>query len=73
MDQHVERAARFVDPRALREQLSLPDEADIRSPQFQRFVIRLSEALDLDVPAEHAQRLVTLSDCVDYVRARARA
>ncbi len=65
--------ARSVDPRALREQLALPVEADIRSPQFQRFVIRLSEALDLDVPAEHARNLVTSSDCVDYVRARARA
>jgi hypothetical protein len=67
-------AAHSVDPRALREQLALSEEADIGSPQFQRFVIRLSEALDLDVPAEHARRLVTSSDCANYVlRARARA
>jgi hypothetical protein len=72
MQRHLERQSPGIDPRALREQLMLDDGADMRSPAFQRFVIRLSEAIDFDIPAEDAGRLTTLSGCVDYLRDRVR-
>jgi hypothetical protein len=58
-----------IDPQALREQLSLGDAADPRSPHFLRFVIRFSEALDLDIPHDEHPRLASLAGCMDYVRA----
>ena len=60
-----------VDPRALRKELSLPDPADIRSSGFLRFVIRLSEALNFDLPTDHHPRLVTVAGCLEYLAAHA--
>lgn len=59
---------RSADPRALRAELSLQDPADIRSPAFLRFVIRLSERLDRDIPRDDYPKLATLGGCVDYLR-----
>ena len=56
-----------VDLRALREQLAIGDEADAWSPEFLRFVIRLSEALDLDIPPADHRHLVTSSGCREYL------
>lgn len=57
-----------VDPVAIREELSLKEEpADIRSPLFQRFIIRVSERLDLDIPVADYPLLATVSGCVDYL------
>jgi len=58
-----------VDPQALRQQLSIPDDVDPRSPHFLRFVIRLSEALDVDIPEAHRSSLATLKGCLEYVSA----
>jgi len=56
-----------VDPRALREQLSLSEQADIDSLEFLRFVVRLSEALNRDIPAHEWSELLTLEGCLAYV------
>jgi hypothetical protein len=62
-----------VDPRALREQLSLAEVADVCSSDFLRFIVRLSEALDRDIPRDDYQDLVTLHGCFEYVRRHAEA
>ena len=59
-----------VDPRALREQLSLGERVSEQSPEFLRFVIRLSEQLDVDIPEADRRQLVTLAGCVKYVSAK---
>lgn len=60
-----------ADPVAIRQELSLKDEpADIRSPVFERFVIRLSERLDLDIPRKDYPLLATVSGCFDYIGRR---
>jgi hypothetical protein len=60
-----------VDPRALREQLLLGDRVSEQSPDFLRFVIRLSEELNVDIPAADRGQLVTLAGCVQYLSAHA--
>lgn len=57
-----------VDPIGLHQELSLPDRMDIGSPSFLRFVIRLSERLDFDIPREDYPKLATLVGCCDYVK-----
>lgn len=56
-----------VDARAIREQLSLTEEADVHSPVFLRFIVRLSEALNHDIPTEHYGELTTLPGCREYM------
>jgi acyl carrier protein len=62
------RSALQIDPRALREQLALVEQADVHSTEFLRFVVRLSEALDRDIPAEDYGQLSTLAGSISYVR-----
>lgn len=60
-----------ADPVALREELAMHEPIDIRSPMFERFVIRLSERMDFDIPREDYSQLATLAGCSEYVsRAR---
>lgn len=56
-----------ADPVAIRQELHLQDPADIRSSAFLRFVIRLSERLDRDIPREDYEQLATLGGCFDYI------
>lgn len=56
-----------VDPVALRQELALREPVDIRSSGFQRFVIRLSERMDFDIPREDYPQLATLGGCSEYV------
>ena len=56
-----------ADPLALRQELALKEPADISSAAFQRFVIRLSERLDLDIPREDYPRLATVRGCFEYI------
>jgi acyl carrier protein len=58
---------RTADPVALRKELELREPIDIRSPDFERFVIRLSERMDFDIPREDYPKLATLSGCSEYV------
>jgi hypothetical protein len=58
-----------VDPRALREQLHLGERVSEQSPDFLRFVIRLSEELNVDIPKADRGQLLTLAGCVKYVSA----
>lgn len=58
---------RSTDPVALRQELALNDPADIRSSEFVRFVIRLSERLDRDIPREDYPKLATVGGCVAYL------
>lgn len=58
---------RRVDPKALREQLSLSDPVDTESTGFLRFVVRLSEALNVDLPRQEHSKLATLAGCYDYL------
>jgi hypothetical protein len=59
-----------VDPVALRQELSMNDPVDPRSSTFLRFVIRLSERLDLDIPREDYPQLVTVPGCREYIARR---
>ena len=54
----------------LRQELSLADPVDIHTPDFMRFVIRLSERLDIEIPAAHYPRLATIQGCSEYLRSR---
>jgi hypothetical protein len=56
-----------VDPVAIRQELALKLPAAIRSPLFQRFVIRISERLDLDIPLADYPLLATETGCHDYL------
>lgn len=56
-----------ADPIAIRQELKLMDPVDIRSSAFQRFVIRLSERLDLDIPREDYEQLATVGGCCAYI------
>lgn len=62
-----------VDPKALREQLALHDPADTRSSGFLRFILRLSEALDVDLPPQEHQQLATLDGCYAFIASQRRA
>jgi len=57
-----------VDARALRAELALSEPADIASPLFERFVIRLSERMDFDIPREDYPQLATSRGSAEYVR-----
>ncbi len=46
------------------------DPVDPRSSTFLRFVIRLSERLDLDIPREDYPQLVTVPGCREYIARR---
>lgn len=59
--------AQRADPWGLRRELKLAEPADIRSSDFERFVIRLSERLDLDIPREDYPQLATLRGCSEYL------
>ena len=60
-----------ADPIAIRQELALKEPVDIRSPMFQRFVIRFSERLDRDIPLRDYPLLATVGGCFDYIgRAR---
>lgn len=58
-----------VDPRALREELGLGLRPDPRSHEFIRFINRLCETLDVDIPRDEWSQLLTLDDCVAYLHA----
>ena len=55
------------DPRALREQLLLSDPVDTESTGFLRFVVRLSEALNIDLPRREHPKHSTLAGCYDFL------
>jgi hypothetical protein len=56
-----------ADPVALRQELQLREPVDIRSAGFQRFVIRLSESLDVDIAPDDYAQLATLGGCSEYI------
>ena len=56
-----------VDPVALHQELSLREPVDIQSSGFMRFVIRLSERLDFDIPREDYPQLATVTGCHEYI------
>lgn len=55
------------DLRALRQELSLHEPIDPRSSTFVRFIIRLSERFDRDIPREDWPRLLTVHGCAEYL------
>jgi hypothetical protein len=60
-----------VDLRALREELGLSEQPDLRSHQFLRFINRLCEALDDDIPEHEWPRLISTREAFEYLYARA--
>jgi acyl carrier protein len=56
-----------VDPVALHQELALREPIDICSSSFLRFVIRLSERMDFDIPREDYPQLATVRGCSEYV------
>ena len=63
----ISTGASAADPVAIRQELRLQDPVDISSSTFLRFVIRLSERLDLDIPPEHYGQLATVGGCHEYI------
>lgn len=68
LQQHI-RTIREDSARTLRGQLGLSDDVDVRSPLFMRFIIRLTERLNWDIPRDDYPRLATMRGCLEYVRA----
>lgn len=64
--QPVEQGA--VDVVAMRQELAMREPAELGSSTFERFVIRLCERLDFDIPREDYAELVTVRGCSEYVR-----
>lgn len=64
MNQYISRA---VDPVALRQELAMSEPSDIHSQTFLRFIIRLSERLNFDIPREDYPKLATREGAVRYV------
>lgn len=62
-------APSHVDLRALREELGLGLRADPRSHEFIRFINRLCETLDVDIPRDEWGQLVAMDDCVAWLHA----
>lgn len=60
--------SRHVDPVALRQELALHEPVDVHSPTFIRFVIRLSERLDVDISPSDYPALATVSGCCEYIQ-----
>jgi hypothetical protein len=58
-----------IDPRAWREELRLTDGSEIRSHEFLRFLNRLCEALDVDIPRSDWPELTSLQGCMAYLQA----
>lgn len=58
-----------IDLRAWREELGLEEEGDLHSHQFLRFINRLCEALDVDIPSSDWHQLRSLPGCLDYLQA----
>ncbi len=56
-----------ADPIAIRQELALTEPVDIRSSLFQRFVIRFSEQLDVDIPPKDYPLLATVGGCFEYI------
>ena len=56
----------------IRQDLKMSGGVDVSSAVFVRFIIRLSERFDLDIPPEHYPLLATVSGCVDYIGRRTR-
>ena len=67
------RAMTHADLCALREQLSLQDPADLRSTKFLRYMMRLSEALNVDLPLADYPHFATVASSLAYVQRLARA
>ena len=57
-----------VDARALREELAIQEPADLSTPDFMRLVIRLSQALNFDIPIGDRRRLTTLRESMRYIQ-----
>lgn len=45
----------------------MQEPVDLKSPTFLRFVIRLSERLDVDIAREDYPQLATVSGCREYI------
>lgn len=46
----------------------MQEPAEVGSLVFERFVTRLAERLDFDIPREDHEQLATVSGCFEYVR-----
>ncbi len=62
------RSMTYADLSALREQLSLQEPADLRSTKFLRYMMRLSEALNVDLPLADYPHFVTIASSLAYVQ-----
>lgn len=61
------RVAPEADPASLDPQANLRDQLDIDSMDFLNFIIRLHEALQVDIPERDYAKLSSLDAVVDYL------
>lgn len=57
-----------VDVVAMRQELAMREPAELGSAAFERFVIRLCERIDFDIPREDYVQLLTIHGCCEYVQ-----
>lgn len=60
-----------IDPKAIRADLPLRDQADLDSIDFLNFLMSVHTALGVDVPETAYDQVATLDGCVAYVAAHA--
>lgn len=59
-----------VDLNTLDPEVSLRDELDIDSMDFFRFMVKLHEKLDIDIPESDYRKLSTLKKCIEYLNTK---
>lgn len=57
------------DPDRLNPKVNLRDQLDLDSMDFQRFVIRLHEELQIEIPERDYPRLLSIDDAASYLAA----
>ena len=55
------------DPAQIRPAADLRDQLDLDSLDFQRYVVRIHEQLNVDIPDRAYQKFTTLDGAVDYL------
>jgi acyl carrier protein len=64
------RIAPEADLSAIEPDVSFRDQLDIDSMDFLNFVVDVCEQLQVDVPEADYRRLLSLNDCITYLKSR---
>lgn len=59
-----------ADLQSLNPDVNLRNEMDIDSMDFFRFMLKLHEELNIDIPESDYKKLATLNKCIEYINAK---